>query len=68
MANACSPQTYLVENDDKFLVPGWHLDTAWVLCTVSGVMARLCAIGLAISAFVLPPEDGYDFLDDPISP
>jgi hypothetical protein len=45
-----------------FIVPGWRLDTSWVLCTVSGSVAVLSAVGLAIAAFVLPPEEGYEFL------
>lgn len=49
-----------------FVVPGWKLDTSWVLCTVSGSVAVLCGLGLAISAIALPPEDGYEFLRDPV--
>ncbi len=45
--------------------PAGHLDVSWVLCTVSGGTVLLCALGLAMSAFILPPEDGYEFLDDP---
>jgi len=60
-------QTYLIDNDDKFLVPGYHLDTSWILCTISAGVSVLCAVGLAASALLLPPEDGYEFLDDPIS-
>ncbi|KAH8893382.1 hypothetical protein GQ53DRAFT_763687 [Thozetella sp. PMI_491] len=58
---------YLFDNDEQFIVPGWRLDTSWILCLVSGSIAVLCALGLAISAFVLPPEDGYEFLDDPLN-
>jgi len=47
-----------------FLVPGYKLDTSWYLCTFSGAIAILCGLGLAISAYVLPPEDGYEFLHD----
>ncbi|EOO04156.1 putative lysine-sensitive aspartokinase 3 protein [Phaeoacremonium minimum UCRPA7] len=57
---------WLFDNDEQFIVPGWHLDKSWILCTVSGGIAILCALGLAISAFVLPPEEGYEFLDDPL--
>ena len=56
----------MFDNDEQFIVPGWHLDKSWILCTVSGGIAVLCALGLAISAFVLPPEEGYEFLDDPL--
>ncbi len=58
-------QTYLLDNDEKFIVPGWRLDTSWILCTISGGVAILSALGLAMSAFILPPEDGYEFLEDP---
>lgn len=57
-------QTYLFDNDDFFLVPGYRLDSSWYLCTFSAGVALLAAFGLAISAFVLPHEDGYLFLGD----
>ncbi|KAF9880883.1 hypothetical protein CkaCkLH20_01925 [Colletotrichum karsti] len=57
---------YLFDNDEFFRVPGWGLDTSWILCTVSASLSVLCALGLAISAFVLPPEEGYEFLNDPL--
>jgi len=36
------------------------------LSTVSAAIALLSAVGLAISAYVLPPEEGYEFLEDPL--
>ncbi len=57
--------TYLMDHDERFLVPGWHLGTAWTLCTVSWSVTALCGMGLALAAHILPPEDGYDFLEDP---
>ncbi|KAK0719748.1 hypothetical protein B0H67DRAFT_163099 [Lasiosphaeris hirsuta] len=57
--------SYLFDNDDFFLVPGYRLDTSWYLCMASAGIALFSAFGLAISAFVLPPEDGYEFLNDP---
>ncbi|KAK1512125.1 hypothetical protein CTAM01_01055, partial [Colletotrichum tamarilloi] len=57
---------YLYDNDEQFQVPGWGLDSSWILCTVSASISILCAAGLAISAFVLPPEEGYEFLNDPM--
>ncbi|EQB49997.1 hypothetical protein GCG54_00011167 [Colletotrichum gloeosporioides] len=57
---------YLFDNDEQFRVPGWGLDTSWILCTVSASVSVLCALGLGISAFVLPPEEGYEFLNDPL--
>ncbi|TPX18050.1 uncharacterized protein E0L32_011869 [Thyridium curvatum] len=65
---AMSIVAYLLDHDEKFIVPGWKLDKSWILCIVSGSLAVLSALGLTISAFVLPPEDGYEFLDDPINP
>ena len=62
---AVSIVAYLYDNDDKFFVPGWHLDTSWILATVSAGLSVLCAAGLATSAFVLPQERGYEFLGDP---
>jgi hypothetical protein len=59
-------QAYLLDNDEQFVVPGWRLDTSWILCTVSAGIAVLCAVGLMVSAYVLPPEDGYEFLSDPV--
>ncbi|KAB5572604.1 hypothetical protein GE09DRAFT_1054667 [Coniochaeta sp. 2T2.1] len=53
---------YLFDNHSRFAVPGWRLDTSWILCTVSGTVVVLCAVGVAVSAYVLPPEDGYEFL------
>lgn len=47
-----------------FLVPGYKLDYSWYLCTFSAAMTILAACGLVISAYVLPPEDGYEFLSD----
>ncbi|GJC79587.1 pre-mRNA splicing factor [Colletotrichum tofieldiae] len=57
---------YLYDNDEQFQVPGWGLDTSWILCTISASVSILCAVGLGISAFVLPPEEGYEFLNDPL--
>lgn len=62
---AVSIVAYLYDNDDKFFVPGWHLDTSWILATVSAGLSVLCAAGLATSAFLLPQERGYEFLGDP---
>lgn len=58
-------KAYLFDHDDLFLVPGYRLDSAWYLSMFSAAIAVLCAFGLAISAYLLPPEDGYQFLRDP---
>ncbi|KND86657.1 hypothetical protein TOPH_08705 [Tolypocladium ophioglossoides CBS 100239] len=57
---------YLFENDDQFTVPGWNLDFSWYLSTVSAALCLLAAAGLAVSAYLLPPEEGYEFLEDPL--
>lgn len=60
-------QSFLFDDDEFFSVPGWTLDTSWILCTVSASLAALLGGGLAICAYFLPPEDdGYNFLEDPI--
>ncbi|KAI9900040.1 hypothetical protein N3K66_004302 [Trichothecium roseum] len=59
---------YLYDNDDQFTVPGWNLDVSWYLSTVSAALSLVAAAGLAASSYLLPPEEGYDFLDDPLEP
>ncbi|KAK3308945.1 uncharacterized protein B0T15DRAFT_123705 [Chaetomium strumarium] len=56
---------YLFDHDEMFLVPGYRLASSWYLCATSASVALLTAIGLSISALVLPPEDGYQLLDEP---
>ncbi|AEO62518.1 uncharacterized protein THITE_2106764 [Thermothielavioides terrestris NRRL 8126] len=58
-------KAYLFDHNELFLVPGYRLDSSWYLCMLSAAVALLAAAGLAISAFVLPPEDGYQLLSDP---
>ncbi|KAL1847114.1 hypothetical protein Daus18300_014055 [Diaporthe australafricana] len=59
--------SFLYDNDEYFSVPGWRLDTSWILCTVSASVAAILVGALASCAYFLPPEDdGYNFLDDPI--
>ena len=59
----CQHQTYVFDYDDFFLVPGYRLDSPVFLSLFSVCIAFLGAFGLAVSAFVLPPEEGYVFLD-----
>jgi hypothetical protein len=59
---------YLYDNDDQFTIPGWKLDVSWIISTISAVLSGLGAAALASSAFLLKPEDDYDFLDDPVDP
>ncbi|KAI1171499.1 hypothetical protein F4777DRAFT_51134 [Nemania sp. FL0916] len=56
---------WLFENDSQFIVPGWNLDYSFYLCTVSAAVSVVLAAGLAASAYVLPPEDDYESLEDP---
>lgn len=60
-------QAYLYDHDDQFTVPGWNLDVSWYLGTVSAGISLVIAAGLAASAYLLPPEEGYAFLDDPLN-
>lgn len=32
------------------------------MCTVSWIVTLLVALGLVLSAFVFPPEDGYELI------
>ncbi|ORY65254.1 uncharacterized protein BCR38DRAFT_341706 [Pseudomassariella vexata] len=57
---------YLFDHDQMFTVPGWKLDYSWILCTVSASVSVLLAIVLGTSAYLLPPEDDYEYLEDPI--
>lgn len=59
-------QAYLYDNDDQFTIPGWNLDASFYLSTVSAIICLLGATGLVLSAYLLPPEEGYDFLADPL--
>ena len=63
-ADKVARQAYLFDHHDFFLVPGYYLDSSWYLCTVSAAVALLAAFGLAVAAFVLPPEGGYQLLGD----
>ncbi|PNP57995.1 hypothetical protein THARTR1_02153 [Trichoderma harzianum] len=58
---------YLYDHDDQFTVPGWNLDVSWYLGTVSAALSLVTAGGLAVSAYLLPPEEGYEFLNDPVN-
>ncbi|KAL2758110.1 hypothetical protein ACRALDRAFT_1074837 [Sodiomyces alcalophilus JCM 7366] len=57
---------HLYNNDDQFDVAGWALGKSWFLSTFSALIAVLCSVGLALSAYLLPPEGDYEFLEDPV--
>lgn len=57
--------SYMFDNDDFFMVPGYGFDRSFYACMASAVIAGLTGCGLAISAFVLAPEGGYIFLENP---
>ncbi|KAK9776548.1 hypothetical protein SCAR479_06871 [Seiridium cardinale] len=58
---------YLFNNDSQFTVSGWNLGWSWALCTTSAGVSVLVATGLALSAYVLPPEDDYEPVGDGIN-
>ncbi|KAI0110853.1 hypothetical protein GGR51DRAFT_81041 [Nemania sp. FL0031] len=55
---------WLFEHDSQFVVPGWALDYSFYLCTTSAAVSVLLAAVLAASAYILPPEDDYESLED----
>ncbi|PFH60815.1 hypothetical protein XA68_10276 [Ophiocordyceps unilateralis] len=61
-----SMMAYLLNYDSQFSVPGWHLAFSWYLATFSAVICVLSAAGLVASAYLMPPEGGYESLADPV--
>ncbi|KAI0393346.1 hypothetical protein F5Y17DRAFT_459018 [Xylariaceae sp. FL0594] len=57
---------WLFDHDSQFIVPGWSLDYSFYLCTASAAVSVVLAAVLAASAYVLPPEDDYEYLEDPV--
>ncbi|KAK6329771.1 hypothetical protein TWF696_003634 [Orbilia brochopaga] len=60
---AMSLVSYVYENDERFFV-GWKLDVSWVLCTFSWGITLIIAGMIAMVGWLLPPEDGYERLDE----
>ncbi|KAM3520569.1 hypothetical protein NHJ13051_006776 [Beauveria bassiana] len=56
---------YLFDHDDQFSIPGWHIGTSWYLALASALLGIVTVVGLVSSAYLLPSEDGYEFLDEP---
>ncbi|KAH8820954.1 hypothetical protein F5884DRAFT_68639 [Xylogone sp. PMI_703] len=52
---------YLFDNDERFFV-GWRLDKSFVFCTVSGSIALLSAVAVALSAYLFPDEADYELI------
>ncbi|KAF4987171.1 hypothetical protein FGRMN_10510 [Fusarium graminum] len=63
---AISIVAYLYDHDDQFTIPGWNLDASFYLSTAGAAISLLTAAGITLSAYLLPPEAGYDFLSDPL--
>ncbi|OAA72629.1 hypothetical protein LEL_08413 [Akanthomyces lecanii RCEF 1005] len=57
---------YLFDHDDQFIIPGWQLGVSWYLALFSALLGMVTVVGLVLSAYLLPPEDGYEFLDEPM--
>ncbi|PHH67450.1 hypothetical protein CDD81_63 [Ophiocordyceps australis] len=53
-------------NHDKelFAEADWTLGSSWCLATIGASLTFLAAVGMGASAYLLPPEGGYEFLDD----
>ncbi|VUC20237.1 unnamed protein product [Clonostachys rosea] len=58
---------YLYDHDEQFTVPGWNLDASWAMAVSSASICLLSAVGISASAYLIPPEGGYTFLDDPLN-
>ncbi|TQV92873.1 hypothetical protein V2A60_003821 [Cordyceps javanica] len=57
---------YLFDHDDQFVIPGWQLGASWYLSLSSALLGIATVVGLVLSTFLLPPEGGYEFLDEPM--
>ncbi|RQM05586.1 hypothetical protein DH86_00001616 [Scytalidium sp. 3C] len=55
-------RAYLYDNDEERFFVGWKLDKCFVFCTVSAGITLLSAVGVVISAYLLPEEAGYELI------
>ncbi|KAF2839997.1 hypothetical protein M501DRAFT_1015083 [Patellaria atrata CBS 101060] len=55
---------FLYDHDDRFF-EGWHLDSSWILCTVSWSVLLLSVAGLLAAVWALPEEGGYELIPPP---
>lgn len=53
--------TFLYDYDERFF-KGWHLDTSWILCTVSWSALVTTMAGILGAAVYLPEEGGYELI------
>ncbi|KAG5962652.1 hypothetical protein E4U57_006904 [Claviceps arundinis] len=61
-----SAVAFLFDHDDQFAIPDWSLDVSWAISLASAVTTLAAAVGLTASAYLLEPEEGYDYLEDPL--
>ncbi len=54
---------WLLENDARFF-PGWQRDKSFVLCAVSAVVQVVVAGGVAVAAWGLEQEGGYELIPE----
>ncbi|KAI9892778.1 MAG: hypothetical protein M1814_001198 [Vezdaea aestivalis] len=54
---------YLYDHDDRFF-QGWQLSTSWIMCTISWSILASSAAIIVVSAWLLPPEGGYELIPD----
>ena len=55
-----------VNDHDARFADGWGLDKSTVLCTVSWVLTVINVGGVLGAAYILPPEDDYEPIEDRI--
>jgi len=53
--------SFLYDYDERFF-KGWHLDTSWILCTVSWGILITTAAGIIGAVIYLPEEGGYELI------
>ncbi|EMC92152.1 hypothetical protein BAUCODRAFT_126159 [Baudoinia panamericana UAMH 10762] len=55
---------YLYDHDKRFF-PGWVLDKAWILCTVSWSVLVVDMFGILLAKLLMPREDDYEPIPEP---
>jgi hypothetical protein len=59
---AMSIVAYVKDHHGIYQVPGWRLDTSWILCTISWIVMGLAGVFFALSAVMFRTEDGYEVI------